>query len=133
MLDNASRVDSTYTYMLLQAREIALTNPTRHALSYTVRLEGDGDSFVLDASVIKIEPGTSVQVCAVCDGQICCGTLVDHTFQGGVRRHSLLPKRGVHSCWKKRVSVLGLVHSSTAYSVQHLACFVLYRLIFRSQ
>lgn len=82
MLDNASRVDSTYTYMLLQAREIALTNPTRHALSYTVRLEGDGDSFVLDASVIKIEPGTSVQVCAVCDGQICCGTLVDHTFQG---------------------------------------------------
>jgi hypothetical protein len=72
MLDNASRVDSTYTYVLLQAREIALTNPTRHALSYMVRLEGDGDSFVLDASVIKIEPGTSVQVCAVCAVGVCC-------------------------------------------------------------
>ena len=43
------------------AREITLTNPTRRALSYTVRLEGQAESFVLSTSVVTIDPGSSVQ------------------------------------------------------------------------
>jgi hypothetical protein len=47
--------------LLLQVREIQLSNPTRRPLSYTARLEGAAD-FSLEASLVKIDPGQSTQV-----------------------------------------------------------------------
>jgi hypothetical protein len=46
----------------VQVREIQLSNPTRRALSYAARLEGAAD-FSLEASLVKIDPGQSTQVC----------------------------------------------------------------------
>lgn len=45
-----------------QARDIQLANPTRRVLSYAARLEGSSD-FSFEASVVKIDPGRSIQVC----------------------------------------------------------------------
>jgi hypothetical protein len=47
----------------MQVREIQLSNPTRWPLSYAARLEGAAD-FSLEASLVKIDPGQSTQVCA---------------------------------------------------------------------
>lgn len=45
-----------------QVRDIQLSNPTRRPLSYAARLEGAADSFTLEASLVKIDPGQSTQV-----------------------------------------------------------------------